>query len=137
MFLLIFFLSFFLSLSSSWPSFGHTFVPHISFTLIFNGMDHYILLLPVICFFLPFFVIFLFFSPFLLFILYFVYSIISIFYYCWLSYFSPQFLFTLLLFQIHKWSHDISNRHHRHFNTGLAFDCLVFSLSWVTLCDHP
>ena len=137
MFLLIFFLSFFLSLSSSWPSFEYTFVPHVSFTLIFNGMDHYILLLPVICFFLPFFVIFLFFSPFLLFILYFVYSIISIFYYCWLSYFSPQFLFTLLLFQIHKWSHDISCRHHRHFNTGLAFDCLVFSLSWVTLCDHP
>ena len=77
------------------------------------------------------------FSPFLIVIVYFVYSIISMFFYWWLSYFSPQFLFTLLLFQIHKWSHDISNRHHRHFNTGLAFDCLVFSLSWVTLCDHP
>ena len=50
--------------------------------------------------------------------------------------FSPVFV-SLSLFRTHKWRRNISNRHHIHFNIGLAFDCLVFSFSWVTLFDHP
>ena len=38
---------------------------------------------------------------------------------------------------MHKWSSNISNRHHKRYNIGLAFDCLVFNFSLVTLCDHP
>ena len=41
--------------------------------------------------------------------------------------FSPVFV-SLLLFQIHKWSPNISNRCHRHFNRGLAFHCLVIGI---------
>ena len=31
----------------------------------------------------------------------------------------------------------ISDRYQRHCDIELAFDCFVFSFSWVTLCDHP
>ena len=57
----IFYFFVFFSLSSSWPIFGYTFVSQISLILIFNGLKHYILLLPVICYFLSFFLSFFFF----------------------------------------------------------------------------
>ena len=44
---------------------------------------------------------------------------------------------SLLFFWTHKWSPNISSRHHEHCNMGLAFDCLVLSFSRVSLCDHP
>ena len=74
----IFYLFFFLLLiffaSIKLPSFGYTFVTHISFTLFLNGWEHYILFLPAICYFVCLFVCLFvsffpsFFFPFLLFI---------------------------------------------------------------------
>ena len=130
--------------SSSWPSFGYTFVSHILLLWCFNGLEHFILLLPVIFSFSFFLSSLLFFTAtygqfisiyylinhYLLICslitlkMYFVYTIISIFYYHW-STVSPQFVLhwekNYLTFLIDATHCDIE----------LAFDCFVFSFSWL------
>ena len=122
--------------SISWPSFRYTFVSHISFTLIFNGLEHHILLLPVICYFSFFFFYCFTIYLYYLFIaatycqlisiyylinycllicslitlkIYLVYSTVSTFYYCWPNY-VPLFLAFTLSNTLLK--PNISNRYH-------------------------
>ena len=138
---------------------------HVSFTLIFNDLEYYVLLLPVICYFFSYFLFSYYFLFIYLFIYYFwlqfylfFYSIlISLLFYCYLwpgyycilvnqyllinllynnfksifslllnfyllfllieLFFSPVFV-SLCIFQIHKASPNISNRHHKHYNIG-------------------
>ena len=68
-----FFSCLFIPLLSSWPSFFNT-VLCFKFVLLYNGLEHYILLLPVNCYCLSFFVFYYYF-------LYFIYLFITAMYY--------------------------------------------------------
>ena len=50
-----------------------------------------------------------------------------------MSYISSLFLFHNC--SLEYISSNTFNGHHGHFNIGLAFDCLVLSFSWVTVCN--
>ena len=98
---ILFLIFVFLPLSSSWLSFGYTFLPHISFALIFNCLGHYTLLLPVTLF--PLAVIFfLSFHFFYYLSLSFIYQsfLINLLYYNLKSIFSLLYKFYLLLLLI-------------------------------------
>ena len=124
-FFFFFFLCLFIPLLSSWPSFLNTLLS-FEFLFLCNGLEHYILLLPVICYCLSFFVFYYYLLSFIyLFITAMYYQVISVYQLInnyWLICFiitlkvylvfnvllllielcSSQVVFSLLFFRIHS-----------------------------------